>query len=187
MYIPKGKTKHQRGLRELLHQDEGKGHLHLRRLGRQELRRREPQGDGLPHHGQGLRGRPADQGRQRPSLHRRGHRGFGEGHRRIPQESQLAGGRQKEVRKHAKTNNAECSPYRAVSRTGSRAKIGSGYFYALENIMKFKIDRTELPYDAMVADPSWLIPYEEEGETTDDEETEELQTDTVHGEGLPLR
>ena len=119
--------------------------------------------------------------------HRRGHRGFGEGHRRIPQESQLAGGRQKEVRKHAKTNNAECSPYRAVSRTGSRAKIGSGYFYALENIMKFKIDRTELPYDAMVADPSWLIPYEEEGETTDDEETEELQTDTVHGEGLPLR
>ena len=84
-------------------------------------------------------------------------------------------------------NNAECSPYRAVSRTGSRAKIGSGYFYALENIMKFKIDRTELPYDAMVADPSWLIPYEEEGETTDDEETGELQTDTVHGKGLPLR
>ena len=53
--------------------------------------------------------------------------------------------------------------------------------------MKFKIDRTELPYDAMVADPSWLIPYEEEGETTDDEETGELQTDAVYGEGLPLR
>ena len=53
--------------------------------------------------------------------------------------------------------------------------------------MKFKIDRTELPYDAMVADPSWLIPYEEEGEATDDEETGELQTDPVHGEGLPLR
>lgn len=62
----------------------------------------EPQSDGLPHHGQGLRGRKADQGRQRPPLHRRGHRGFGEGHRRISQESQLADGRQKEVRKHAK-------------------------------------------------------------------------------------
>ena len=40
---------------------------------------------------------------------------------------------------------------------------------------------------ARQADPSWLIPYEEEGETTDDEETGELQTDAVHGEGLPLR
>ena len=55
--------------------------------------------------------------------------------------------------------------------------------------MKFLIDRTELPYDAMVPDASWLIPIgdEEEGDGTDDEETEELQTDTVHGEGVLLR
>ena len=52
--------------------------------------------------------------------------------------------------------------------------------------MRFLIDRTELPYDAMVPDPSWLIPVEEEGDGTDDEETEELQTDTVHGEDVPL-
>lgn len=36
--------------------------------------------------------------------------------------------------------------------------------------MKFLIDRTELPYDAMVADPSWLIPVEEDEEDEDDEE-----------------
>ena len=30
--------------------------------------------------------------------------------------------------------------------------------------MRFLIDRTELPYDAMVPDPSWLIPVEEEGD-----------------------
>ena len=57
--------------------------------------------------------------------------------------------------------------------------------------MKFLIDRNELPYDAFVPDPSWLIPYEEEeeeeeeeeGDETDDEEAEEVQTDEVHGEG----
>lgn len=53
--------------------------------------------------------------------------------------------------------------------------------------MKFLIDRTELPYDAMVPDTSWLIPIdEEEGDGTDDEKTGELQTDTVHGGDLPL-
>ena len=35
--------------------------------------------------------------------------------------------------------------------------------------MKFLIDRTELPYDAMVADPSWLIPIEDEDEADDAE------------------
>lgn len=55
--------------------------------------------------------------------------------------------------------------------------------------MKFLIDRTELPYDAMVPDASWLIPIddEEEGDGTDDAETEKLQTDTVHGGGVLLR
>lgn len=44
--------------------------------------------------------------------------------------------------------------------------------------MKFKIDRTELPYDAMVADPKVLIPIEdEEEEELDDEEANEVQTD----------
>lgn len=47
---------------------------------------------------------------------------------------------------------------------------------------KFLIDRTELPYDAMVADPSWLGIIEEEGETDDDEETSELSADKVYGE-----
>ena len=45
--------------------------------------------------------------------------------------------------------------------------------------MKFKIDRQELPYDAFVADPAWLLPYEEEGDETDDAETEEVQTDAL--------
>lgn len=54
--------------------------------------------------------------------------------------------------------------------------------------MKFLIDRKELPYDAMVPDPSWLILVndEEEGDGTDDEKTEELQTDQVHGEDVTL-
>ena len=41
---------------------------------------------------------------------------------------------------------------------------------------KFVIDRQELPYDAMVPDPSWLIPTkkEEEDEEIDDEKTGEL-------------
>lgn len=42
--------------------------------------------------------------------------------------------------------------------------------------MRYLIDRNELPYDAMVPDPSWLIPVddEEEGDCTDDEKTEAL-------------
>lgn len=47
--------------------------------------------------------------------------------------------------------------------------------------MKFRIDREDLPYDAMVPDESWLAPYEEEGESTDDEKTEEIQADALHG------
>lgn len=53
--------------------------------------------------------------------------------------------------------------------------------------MKFLIDRADLPYDAMVPDPALLIPKEEEGDGTDDEKAEELQTDTIHGEDLALR
>ena len=49
---------------------------------------------------------------------------------------------------------------------------------------RFLIDRTELPYDAMVADPSWLIPIEEEEE---DVSKTEVQTNEVHGEGFTLR
>jgi len=55
--------------------------------------------------------------------------------------------------------------------------------------MKFLIDRNELPYDAMVPDASWLIPIEddeEEGDGTDDEKTDELQADQVHGEDVSL-
>ena len=41
--------------------------------------------------------------------------------------------------------------------------------------MRFLIDRNELPYDAMVSDPSQLIPIDdEEGEDTDDKEAEEM-------------
>ena len=53
--------------------------------------------------------------------------------------------------------------------------------------MKFLIDRNELPYDAMVSDPLQLCPIEEEGDNADDEETEKIQTDTVHGAGQLLR
>lgn len=52
--------------------------------------------------------------------------------------------------------------------------------------MRFLIDRTELPYDAMVPDPSWLIPVEEEGDGKDDEKTGELQADQVHGGDISL-
>ena len=52
--------------------------------------------------------------------------------------------------------------------------------------MKFLIDRTELPYDAMVPEPSWLIPTEEEGDGKDDAKTEEIQADDTHGENLQL-
>ena len=54
--------------------------------------------------------------------------------------------------------------------------------------MKFLIDRKELPYDAMVADESWLVPIEdeEEGDPADDAETKEVQTDQIHGKDIPL-
>lgn len=52
---------------------------------------------------------------------------------------------------------------------------------------RFLIDRAELPYDAMVNDPSCLIPIDEEGEEGDDDaEEEKIQTIAVHGEGVPL-
>jgi len=53
---------------------------------------------------------------------------------------------------------------------------------------RFLIDRKELPYDAMVPDASWLLPIEdeEEGDGTDDEKTEELQADAIHGKDVPL-
>lgn len=52
--------------------------------------------------------------------------------------------------------------------------------------MKFLIDKTELPYDAMVPDASWLIPLEEEtdGEDADDAEVKEIQADKIQGEGF---
>ena len=48
---------------------------------------------------------------------------------------------------------------------------------------KFAIDRTTLPYDAMVGDPSWLIPIEEDGDSDGDEKTEEVQADQVQSQG----
>ena len=56
--------------------------------------------------------------------------------------------------------------------------------------MKFLIDRAELPYDAFVSDPAWLIPVDddEEGDERDAHaQAEEIQTDEVHGEGQPVR
>ena len=38
-----------------------------------------------------------------------------------------------------------------------------------------------------INDPSWLIPIEEGGGVDGDAETEEVQADTVHGEGQPVR
>ncbi len=52
--------------------------------------------------------------------------------------------------------------------------------------MEFLIDRKELPYDAMVADASWLIPIKKDGDCSHDAETEEIQTDKIQGEGLVL-
>ena len=34
---------------------------------------------------------------------------------------------------------------------------------------RFVIDRTQLPYDAFVADESWLVPVDEEDDTDVDE------------------
>lgn len=55
--------------------------------------------------------------------------------------------------------------------------------------MKYLIDRHDLPYDAFVADPSWLIPIdEEEGEEHDAHaEAEEIHPDEIQGEGQPVR
>ena len=52
--------------------------------------------------------------------------------------------------------------------------------------MEYLIDRKELPYDAFFNDLSWLIPIEEGGGMDADAETEEVQTDAVHGEGQPV-
>lgn len=70
-----------------------------------------------------------------------------------------------------------------------RADHGGGFFHAQGGgAMRFIIDRHDLPYDAFVADPSWLCPInEEEGDERDAHaQAEEVQTDEVHGEGQPL-
>jgi len=59
-------------------------------------------------------------------------------------------------------------------------------FSCIEEQMEFLIDRTELPYDAMVNDAAWLIPIKKDGDGTHDAETEKIQADEVPGEGLPL-
>ena len=51
---------------------------------------------------------------------------------------------------------------------------------------KYLLDRKELPYDAMVKDPSWLIPVDEEENEVENAEETEVQTIEVHVEGLPL-
>ena len=56
--------------------------------------------------------------------------------------------------------------------------------------MKFLIDRTELPYDAMVNDPSWLCPIYEndkEGGEADGYEREKTETDSGEGPGRKSR
>lgn len=45
--------------------------------------------------------------------------------------------------------------------------------------MKFMIERTGLPYDAMVPDASWLIPIKKDGDDGDDAKTEEIQADKI--------
>lgn len=47
-------------------------------------------------------------------------------------------------------------------------------------------ERQRLPYDAMVPDPSWLGETDTETEVAENEETEEIQTDKIQGEGLGL-
>ena len=51
--------------------------------------------------------------------------------------------------------------------------------------MKFRIDRRDLPYDAFVADPSWLCPIEddEEGGDADGYERSEAETDSGEDPG----
>jgi hypothetical protein len=62
-------------------------------------------------------------------------------------------------------------------------------FYVWRTPMKYLIDRADLPYDAFVNDPSWLCPVDDEegGDGNAYAETEEVQADTVHGEGQPVR
>lgn len=59
-------------------------------------------------------------------------------------------------------------------------------FYQEASMKKFLIDRTELPYDAMVADESVLCPVEEGDEADDETEEMEIQTDEVHAADVPL-
>ncbi len=47
-------------------------------------------------------------------------------------------------------------------------------------------ERLCLPYDAMVPGPSWLGETDTETEVAENEETEEIQTDKIQGEGLGL-
>jgi len=56
----------------------------------------------------------------------------------------------------------------------------------MEKPMEYLIDRTELPYDAMVNDAAWLIPIKKDGDESHDAETEKIQTDEVPGKGLTL-
>jgi len=59
-------------------------------------------------------------------------------------------------------------------------------FSRMEEQMEYLIDRTELPYDAMVNDAAWLIPVKKDGDGSHDAETEKIQTDEVPGKGLTL-
>lgn len=67
-----------------------------------------------------------------------------------------------------------CSSYMTVAPIQAAA-----FFVAVEVEMKFLIDREDLPYDAMVPDPSWLGPIEEEGDEDGDAEAEEIQPNRV--------
>ena len=50
--------------------------------------------------------------------------------------------------------------------------------------VRFLIDRTELPYDAFVPDPSWLGPIEtEEGGDSDGDQGKKTYTDCNQGTG----
>lgn len=55
-----------------------------------------------------------------------------------------------------------------------------------ENMDERLKERQRLPYDAMVPDPSWLGGTDTETEVAENEETEEIQTDKIQGEGLGL-
>lgn len=55
-----------------------------------------------------------------------------------------------------------------------------------ENMDERLKERHCLPYDAMVPGPSWLGETDTETEVAENEETEEIQTDKIQGEGLGL-